>query len=123
MSDNLINIKERTSIAGQIYSFHKKEDNIEIEINAYTYGKLLIKLNANLVNNNEKLLFKYAIIDGEGTFLKKEGKWTVIGFEIINITILNDKTIMETVNTIRNMDICWPDDVLGTLQEVEKDDP
>ena len=97
---------------------------VKVLISTDAYGEALCEATQEIGNKLKAFLLQRVKVNGSGMWCRRsDGRWAVEAFTITDFAPVHKDGLRESVDRIRSIDIDWPDDPIGLMQEIEGASP
>ena len=93
---------------------------MKVLISTDAYGEVFCEATQEIGRALNPFLLQKVKVSGSGMWYRRaNGQWAVEAFTITDFAPVADGGFRESVDRIRGIDIDWPDDPIGLMQEIE----
>ncbi len=114
-------VRDAASFVGELYHIARIKNDIKIRVNADTYGVVLGTTTREIGKALRGFLFENIKVIGKGIWVRGEdGDWSIDDFIVTEFVPISYGNLRETINELRKIEVSWPDDPIGLLEEIEE---
>lgn len=118
---SLIKVRDTATFVGELYHLAGTKDDVKVRINTDAYGVVFCTTTKDMAKSLRDFLFEEIKITGKGMWTRQEnGTWQVDDFIITDFAPVKRESLSKAVSRIRALNIDWPDDPLGDIDEIEE---
>ena len=119
--DVVYSICDQAIFSGELYHISGSQNEVKLRISTDTFGVVYCRADREMGISLRDFLFEQVKITGQGNWKRStDGTWTVSDVKITDYAPISKGNLRETVDRIRALDIDWPEDVLGEIDEFEE---
>lgn len=120
--DNVVySICDKAEFSGELYHIAGSHNDVKLRISTDTFGVVYCHANREMGIALRDFLFEQVKITGQGNWQRSaDGAWTVSDVTITDYAPISKGNLRDTVDRLRALDIDWPEDVLGEIDDLEE---
>ena len=118
--DVIYSISDQAVFSGEVYHISVNKDEVKLRVSTDAFGVVFCVAPRRMGIELRAFLDERLQITGRGTWKRtSDGAWTVNDVTITDYQPVQ-KTLRETVDNLRTLDMDWPEDVLGEIDRIEE---
>jgi hypothetical protein len=119
--DVLYSVRQAVNFSGELYHIAGGKNDVRIRISTDAYGVVFCKASREMAKHLRGFLFEEVKVTGMGAWKRMaDGAWTVSDVTITDYLPTPDDNLRATVNKLRKLDIDWPDDPIGLIEDIDE---
>lgn len=118
--DVIYSICDQTVFSGEVYHIAVSKDEVKLRVATDTFGVVFCVAPRSMGVELRSFLDERLQITGRGTWTRtSDGAWTVSDVTIVDFRPVQ-KSLRETVDKLRALEVDWPEDMLGEIDRIEE---
>lgn len=117
----LVRVRDNADFVGELYHIAGTASDVKARIQTADYNVVFCTTTRELGKSLRDFLFENVKVSGRGLWAREaDGEWGIEDFTITDFAPVKGEGLRDAVDRIRDLNVDWPDDVIGEIKEFEE---
>jgi hypothetical protein len=119
----VIKVQDTGSVTGYLYMLYEQKDGFHARLRVSADTSLQCTCSKDALLELKECLFGAVRVYGNGRWKRADdGSWLPISLKIERVQRVSTAPLRDVIDSLRKLDIAWPEDPLGVLVELNEED-